>query len=66
MDQLPRAIKGAVKTVKPLIEAKSEMGNMDHIMNVLELNAVADREIALLSGGELQRFAIALVCVQQA
>jgi ATP-binding cassette subfamily E protein 1 len=66
VDQLPRAIKGAIKTVKPLIEAKSELGNLDHIMNVLELNQVADREIGLLSGGELQRFAIALVCVQQA
>jgi ATP-binding cassette, sub-family E, member 1 len=31
-----------------------------------ELNAVSDREIGLLSGGELQRFAIALVCVQNA
>ena len=35
VDQLPRAIKGPVKTVKPLIEAKSELGNMDHIMDVL-------------------------------
>ncbi|KEF52855.1 translation initiation factor RLI1 [Exophiala aquamarina CBS 119918] len=66
VDQLPRAIKGPVKTVKPLIEAKSELGNMEHIMDVLELKNVADREIALLSGGELQRFAIALVAVQNA
>ncbi|KAJ9495346.1 Fe-S cluster-binding ribosome biosynthesis protein [Exophiala xenobiotica] len=66
VDQLPRAIKGPIKTVKPLIEAKSEMGNLKHIMDVLELNAVQDREIGLLSGGELQRFAIALVCVQKA
>lgn len=35
VDQLPRAIKGPVKTVKPLIEAKSELGNLDHIMDVL-------------------------------
>jgi ATP-binding cassette subfamily E protein 1 len=35
VDQLPRAIKGPVKTVKPLIEAKSELGNMKHIMDVL-------------------------------
>ncbi|KAK4942418.1 Fe-S cluster-binding ribosome biosynthesis protein [Elasticomyces elasticus] len=66
VDQLPRAIKGPVNTVKPLIEAKSELGNLEHIMEVLELNQVKDREVALLSGGELQRFAIALVCVQQA
>ncbi|EER42923.1 ATP-binding cassette sub-family E member 1 [Histoplasma capsulatum H143] len=31
-----------------------------------KLNQVKDRDIGLLSGGELQRFAIALVCVQQA
>ncbi|KAJ9602081.1 Fe-S cluster-binding ribosome biosynthesis protein [Cladophialophora chaetospira] len=66
VDQLPRAIKGPLKSVKPLIEAKSELGNMQHIMDVLELNAVQDRDINLLSGGELQRFAIALVCVQNA
>ena len=66
VDQLPRAIKGDVKTVAPLIKARNELGNMDHIVDVLELNHVSDREIAVLSGGELQRFAIALVCVQKA
>ena len=66
VDQLPRAVKGTVKSVKPLIEAKNELKNMEHIMDVLELNAVQDRDIGLLSGGELQRFALALVCVQNA
>lgn len=66
VDQLPRAIKGDVKTVRPLIAARSELGNLDEIMDTLELNHVADREIAVLSGGELQRFAIALVAVQKA
>ena len=33
---------------------------------VAELNQVNDRDINLLSGGELQRFAIGIVCVQQA
>lgn len=31
-----------------------------------ELKQVENRDINLLSGGELQRFALALVCVQQA
>lgn len=31
-----------------------------------ELNQVWDRSVDLLSGGELQRFAIAMVCVQKA
>lgn len=69
VDQIPKAIKGPVKDVKTLIEARADtevMNNMQHIMDVLELNQVSDREIGLLSGGELQRFAIALVCVQKA
>jgi len=36
------------------------------MVKVLELEEVLDREIAHLSGGELQRFAIAMVCVSQA
>lgn len=37
------------------------------ITNALpELNHIMDRDINLLSGGELQRFAIGTVCVQQA
>ena len=69
VDQIPKAIKGPIKDVKTLIEARADkevMNNMQHIMDVLELNTVSDREIGLLSGGELQRFAIALVCVQNA
>lgn len=58
------------------------MDNIHEIMNVLgklistvaatkaesvaELHQVHDRDINLLSGGELQRFAIGIVCVQQA
>jgi ATP-binding cassette, sub-family E, member 1 len=66
VDQLPKAIKGAVRDVSPLIESRSQLGNMDHIMKVLELEGVADREVAVLSGGELQRFALAITCVQKA
>lgn len=33
---------------------------------VTELNHVMERDINLLSGGELQRFAIGTVCVQKA
>lgn len=39
----------------------------DSFANLLpELNQVAQRDIGHLSGGELQRFAIGLVCVQKA
>lgn len=35
VDQIPRAVKGPVKEVGTLIEARSQMDNMDHIMDVL-------------------------------
>ncbi|KAK2865130.1 Fe-S cluster-binding ribosome biosynthesis protein [Arthroderma sp. PD_2] len=66
VDQIPRAVRGPVKEVGALLEARAQMDNMEHVMDVLELQQVKDREIGLLSGGELQRFAIGLVCVQQA
>ncbi|KAL8738089.1 MAG: hypothetical protein Q9181_001075 [Wetmoreana brouardii] len=66
VDQIPKAVKGPDKTVKALLEARSQMDNFDEILDVLELRHVLDRDINLLSGGELQRFAIGIVCVQQA
>ncbi|GLE07479.1 hypothetical protein PINS_up017839 [Pythium insidiosum] len=39
---------------------------LKHFMTELDLNHVQDREIENLSGGELQRFAIAVVAVQKA
>src|SRR6266480_2286698 len=66
VDQLPKAVKGSDKTVGTLIKARSQMENLDEILDELELRQVLDRDINLLSGGELQRFAIGTVCVQQA
>ncbi|KAH8808229.1 P-loop containing nucleoside triphosphate hydrolase protein [Xylogone sp. PMI_703] len=42
------------------------MHNLDEVLEVLELKHILDRDVNLLSGGELQRFAIGTVCVQQA
>jgi len=39
---------------------------MLRLTNCAELNHILDRDITLLSGGELQRFAIGTVCVQKA
>ncbi|KAI9862568.1 MAG: Fe-S cluster-binding ribosome biosynthesis protein [Trichoglossum hirsutum] len=66
VDQIPKAVKGPDRTVEQLLGARSQMDNLENICNVLELNQVMDRDINLLSGGELQRFAIGIVCVQQA
>jgi ATP-binding cassette, sub-family E, member 1 len=35
VDMIPKAIKGPNKTVGHNVEARSEMGNMKHIMEVL-------------------------------
>lgn len=82
VDQIPKAVKGPDRTVESLLKARNQMDNIEEIMNVSgkcenlrymtrlmrlqELNQVKDRDIGLLSGGELQRFAIAVVCIQQA
>lgn len=66
VDQIPKAVRGTQKSVRFLIESRHSLGNMDDIVDVLELNHLMDRDINLLSGGELQRFAIGTVCVQKA
>jgi len=63
VDHIPRAVKGTVSTV---MTQKDEKKNRDEISSALDLSVVADREIGDLSGGELQRFAIGVVCVQEA
>ncbi|KAJ3268962.1 Fe-S cluster-binding ribosome biosynthesis protein [Terramyces sp. JEL0728] len=63
VDNLPRAAKGEVAT---LLNAKYDNGNMDFLLDILELKHVMDREIGVLSGGELQRFAIGLTACQKA
>ncbi|XP_046556965.1 ATP-binding cassette sub-family E member 1-like [Haliotis rubra] len=63
VDQIPKAVKGAVQM---LLDKKDEMENQVDICTQLDLMHVRDRNVEDLSGGELQRFAIAIVCVQRA
>ncbi len=63
VDHLPKAIKG---TVGPLIRAKDERKVAEKILADLQLEHLQTRDIDQLSGGELQRFAIAMVAVQNA
>ncbi|KAI0817174.1 P-loop containing nucleoside triphosphate hydrolase protein [Xylaria sp. FL0064] len=67
VDQIPKAIRGPEKTVGALFskQADASMGNLDAVLDVLELRHLSERDVAHLSGGELQRFALGLVCVQQ-
>lgn len=61
VDQIPKAVKG---TVGQLLDKKDERKNQSEICKMLDLSHIRDREIAALSGGELQRFACAMVCIQ--
>lgn len=63
VDAIPRAIKG---TVGAVLERKDERGARDTLIHDLQLGDVLDREIGVLSGGELQRFALASLGVQEA
>lgn len=65
MDHIPKAIKGTA-TVSQMLNSKLELDNKEKMCNELELNHVLDREVSHLSGGELQRFAIAMSCIQKA
>jgi ATP-binding cassette subfamily E protein 1 len=63
VDALPKAVKG---NVQKIIDGKDERKIKDSIIAQLDLSKVLDREVDDLSGGELQRFAIAVVCIQEA
>ncbi|ROW11091.1 hypothetical protein VMCG_00970 [Cytospora schulzeri] len=65
VDQLPRAIRGPEKSVQFLMNKAKQLDNLDEILDVLELRHIYDRDVPLLSGGELQRFAIGVTCVQK-
>eukprot|EP00118_Oscarella_pearsei_P000392 m.4848 g.4848 ORF g.4848 m.4848 type:complete len:602 (+) comp11406_c0_seq1:32-1837(+) len=63
VNQIPKAVKG---TVREIITRKDTSGTMKEVCEALDLIEVLDRKVEDLSGGELQRFAIAVVCVQTA
>lgn len=61
VDQIPKAVRGSVAA---LLDRKDELKNQTEICKMLDLTHIRDRDVAALSGGELQRFAIAIVCIQ--
>jgi len=65
VDHVPKAIKGPM-TVSQMLDSKLELDNKQHMCEELELIKVLEREVSQLSGGELQRFAIAMTCIQRA
>ncbi len=65
VDHIPRAIKGS-QSVNQMLDSKLELDNKEKLCDELELTKLLDRDVSQLSGGELQRFAIAMTCVQRA
>lgn len=65
VDHIPRAIKGK-QTVSQMLDSKLERDNKQAVIDALDLHNVLEREVGQLSGGELQRFAIGMSCVQSA
>jgi len=63
VDQIPRAVKGSVQS---LLDKKDELKTQRSVCEMLDLIKVKDRNVEDLSGGELQRFACAMVCIQDA
>merc|ERR1719238_1629175 len=53
-------------TVNDILSMKDERGVVDELYELLDLGHLKDREIAQLSGGELQRFACAVVAAVNA
>lgn len=63
VDLIPKAFKG--KTSE-LLEKTDERAVLDELIDYLDLNGVIERKISELSGGELQRVAIAACAAKEA
>jgi ATP-binding cassette subfamily E protein 1 len=61
VDNIPKQIAGKLADI---LEKKDDKKEKDYYNKTLELSHLQEREIKDLSGGELQRFAIAILCVQ--
>ena len=62
VDQLPKVVKGKVKD---LLNHVNERNKLDYVTYELQLENVLDREMENLSGGELQRVAIAATVLRE-
>eukprot|EP01088_Endostelium_zonatum_P012128 TRINITY_DN26300_c0_g1_i1.p1 TRINITY_DN26300_c0_g1~~TRINITY_DN26300_c0_g1_i1.p1 ORF type:complete len:645 (-),score=149.66 TRINITY_DN26300_c0_g1_i1:244-2100(-) len=63
VDSIPDAVKGYVGKI---IDQKDQREVKKTIVEELDLGRVLDRSVDVLSGGELQRFAIAMTAIQKA
>jgi|LauGreDrversion4_2_1035121.scaffolds.fasta_scaffold172162_1 ATP-binding cassette subfamily E protein 1 len=62
VDVIPKIASG---TIDELLTKKDKHGKKDDLIQRLDLFNLTERNINILSGGELQRFAIAFACCQK-
>jgi ATP-binding cassette subfamily E protein 1 len=62
VDTIPKRLRGQVQK---LLEARNERNVMEATCTALELNHLMSRDIDQLSGGELQRLAIAMTTISE-
>ena len=62
VDQLPKVVKGKVKN---LLENVNERNKLEYVCQELQLENVLNRKMENLSGGELQRVAIAATVLRE-
>ncbi|KAG7323451.1 hypothetical protein KOW79_013153 [Hemibagrus wyckioides] len=63
VDQIPKTVKGSVGAI---LSRKDDTKTEEQVCGQLDLLHLRDRNVEDLSGGELQRFACAVVCIQKA
>ncbi|MEM1989336.1 MAG: ribosome biogenesis/translation initiation ATPase RLI [Candidatus Bathyarchaeia archaeon] len=63
VDKIPRVVRGKVGEV---LERVDEKGRLNYVVEKLQLKTVLDRPLDVLSGGELQRVAIAAAVCREA
>ncbi|MBT3283150.1 ribosome biogenesis/translation initiation ATPase RLI [Candidatus Bathyarchaeota archaeon] len=63
VDKIPKVVKGKTGA---LLKKLDERGVLDEIIDDLELGHLLDRDLKVLSGGELQRVAIATAIIRDA
>ncbi|MCL2333772.1 MAG: ribosome biogenesis/translation initiation ATPase RLI, partial [Candidatus Methanoplasma sp.] len=63
VDKLPQSVKGVVRD---LLGKVQERMNIEEAAKLFELTEVLDRELTKLSGGELQRLAVAATIMKEA
>jgi ATP-binding cassette subfamily E protein 1 len=63
VDKLPKVAKGRVRD---LLGKVDERGRLDEVAGALDLSAILSRDMAELSGGELQRVAVAATLLKDA